>query len=99
MCPISEPWSDAKRTWLSTASCVGKHLRQDYIFIPELDAKRDNVVAVKVKIARQRTNWSIGKLYPKRAIEPISVAAQGKSNTLTRQELNMRRDWTRVTEP
>jgi hypothetical protein len=99
VCPIYEPWSDTKRTWLSTASCVGKHLGQDYIFIPELDAKRDSVVAVKVKITHQRTNWSVGKLSPKRAIEPISVAAQAKSNTLTRQELDMRRDWTQVTGP
>lgn len=99
VCPNSEPWSDTKRTWLSTASRVGKHLGQDYIFIPELDARREKVCAVKVKIVHPRTTWSAGKLYPRRAIEPISVAAQGMVNTLTRRELQMRRDWTRITCP
>ena len=99
VCPDSMPWGQTKRTWLSAAARISSHLDQDYLFIPELDEWRDRVSAVKVKIAHPNTSWSAGKLYPRRAVEPVSVVANGKTQTLTRRELTNRRHWRQVCCP
>jgi len=99
VCPASAPWSRSKRTWLAAAARVGQLLDQEYLFIPELDERRENVARVKVKIVHAATKWSAGKLYPRYSTEPVSVVAFGKANTLTRSELARRQKWTSVARP
>lgn len=99
VCPDTEPWSQTKRTWLSAACRVGEVLGHHYVFVPELDELCERVVAVRVKVVHQKTEWSPGRLFPLRAPEPVSIIANGKSRTLTRQELQKRRNWTRVDGP
>jgi len=99
VCPVNEPWSRTKRTWLAAASRVGPILGHHYVFIPELDPQCENVVAVKVKIVHSKTQWSQGRLFPRHAPEPVSIVANEKSRTLTRLELSKRKNWTRVDGP
>lgn len=99
VCPDNEPWSDTKRTWLSAAGRVGDILGHHYVFIPELDELCERVIRVKVKIVHQRTLWSEGRLFPRRAAEPVSIVANGKSRTLNRHELDRRKNWTKVEGP
>lgn len=99
VCPEKEPWSETKRTWLAAACRVGALLGQHYVFIPELDDQCEHVVAVRVKVVHSKTQWSQGRLFPRHAPEPVSVVANGKSRTLTRQELRKRKNWTRVDGP
>ncbi|SEK94722.1 hypothetical protein SAMN05444413_104243 [Roseivivax marinus] len=96
VCPQTEPWSQTKRTWLAAACRIGKLLGHDYVFIPELDDQCEQIVAVKVKIVHHATQWSPLCLFPRRAVEPVSIVANGKSRTLTRQELGKRSRWTSV---
>ena len=99
VCPEIEPWSETKRRWFSAASRVGDILGHHYVIIPELDELCEHVARVKVKIVHQRTQWSEGRLFPRRAAEPVSIVANGKSQTLTRQELTRRKTWTLVAGP
>ena len=99
VCPVSEPWSDTKRTWLAAAARVGQMLDQKYVIIPELDARREKVTGVRVKIVHGATKWSKGKLFPRYATEPVCVVAHGKACTLSRGELKQRIEWTRATGP
>jgi hypothetical protein len=99
VCPVSAPWSKTKRTWLAAAARIGKLPDHGYLFIPELDERRENVVRVKVKIGHAATKWSSGKLYPRYSTEPVSVVAFGKASTLTRSELARRQKWTSVARP
>ena len=93
----AEPWSKTKRTWLSAACRIGELLGHHYIFIPELDAQCERVIAVRVKIVHQKTQWSQGRLFSRRATEPVSIVANGKSRTLTRHDLTHRSSWNSVT--
>ena len=97
--PVSAPWSKTKRGWLAAAARVGKLLDHEYLFIPELDERRENVARVKVKIVHACTKWSAGKLYPRYSTEPVSVVVFGKASTLTRSELVRRQKWTWVSRP
>ena len=99
VCSEKEPWSETKRTWLAAASRVGELLGHHYVFIPELDDQCENVIAVRVKIVHSETQWSEGRLFPRHAPEPVSTVANGKTRTLTRQELRKRKNWTRVDGP
>ncbi len=94
VCPEKEPWNETKRTWLAAACRVGTLLKHHYIFIPELDPLCENIVRVKVKIVHSKSQWSAGKLFPRHSPEPLSIVSNGKSQTLTRNELKKRRDWT-----
>jgi len=96
VCPVSEPWSLTKRTWFAAACRVSKELGHNYVIIPELDPQCENVVKVKVKIVHSTSQWSKGRLFPRHAPEPVSVIKGGKSRTLTRPELGIRRDSTVV---
>ncbi len=99
VCPETNPWSQTKRTWLAAACRIGSLLGHHYVFIPELDEQCEQVISVRVKIVHTRTEWSAGRLFPRRAPEPVSIAANGKSRTLTRHELSKRKDWTLVEGP
>lgn len=99
VCPVFEPWCDTKRTWLAAAARVGQILDQEYVIIPELDARREKVTGVRVKIVHGATKWSKGKLFPRYSIQPVGVVAHGKASTLSRRELKRRMDWTRATGP
>jgi len=99
ICPVSEPWKETKRTWLAAACRVGERLNQHYVVIPELDAKREHVTGVRVKIVHGRSKWSKGKIFPRYAIEPVCVVAHGKAETLSREKLRHRRDWSKATGP
>lgn len=98
-CVALEPWCTTKRTWLAAAARVGELLDQEYLFIPELDAKREKVIQVRVKISHSATRWSRGKLYPRYTFTPVSLVACGQARTLTRCELTLRREWTSVSGP
>ena len=94
--PLEAPWSKSKRGWQRAAERVGQHLGHDYLFIPELDEFREDIVRVRVKITTPRTEWSEGKLYPRRSAEPASVVEAGKARALTAAELASRSAWREV---
>lgn len=89
-------WERQKRNWRSAALAVHKALDVDLLLVPELDAFRDQIIRVKVKLSTRTSKWSPHKLYSGEAPVSAILVTGGLSTMLSSTEYRTRRNWTRV---